>query len=92
MSIGSGLRAYAISGTIPSSKFRNMGEWVGQEKNANRSSKSDCLIAIAWFVFGTITEGCGCEECDARRDMVMALIYDCHLSPDDFRYICNTTE
>jgi hypothetical protein len=51
------------------------GEWVGTESNRARGERNDALVALASFVFGTITPGCGCEECDARRETVMTLIY-----------------
>lgn len=54
-----------------------MSDWgIRQERNADRSAKTDPLIAFATFVHGTITPGCGCEECDSRRDLVMTLIYN----------------
>jgi hypothetical protein len=51
------------------------GEWIGTESNRERGERNDALVALASFVFGTITPGCGCEECDARRETVMTLIY-----------------
>lgn len=31
-------------------------------------------VALARFIAGTITEGCGCDECLNRRDMVTTLV------------------
>ena len=60
-----------------SSGARILGDWgVREEKNADRNLKNDPLVALAAFVQGTITKGCGCEECDARRDLITTLIYE----------------
>lgn len=54
-----------------------MSDWgIRAERNAGKSAKTDPLVAFATFVHGTVTPGCGCEECDSRRDLVMTLIYD----------------
>lgn len=31
-------------------------------------------VALARFIAGTITDGCECDECDHRRDMVRSLV------------------
>lgn len=73
------LREYAIEMTRPPRRTPEsrtpLGEWIGEERNAERKQRNDALIALAEFVYGTITPGCGCEECDARRETVMTLIY-----------------
>lgn len=56
---------------------KSTGDWgIRKERNANRDAKTDSMVAFASFVHGTITPGCGCEECDSRRDLVMTLIYN----------------
>lgn len=73
------LRDYAVAMTRPASRTPEsrtpLGEWIGQERNGDRQKRSDALVALAEFVYGTITPGCGCEECDARRETVMTLVY-----------------
>jgi len=73
------LRDYAVAMTSRPRRTAEsrtpLGEWVGQERNAERKQRNDALIALAEFIYGTITPGCGCEECDARRETVMTLIY-----------------
>ena len=71
-------REYAVDVTRSarrSSESAPTGEWIGQERHADRQKRSDALIALAEFIHGTITPGCGCEECDARRETVMTLVY-----------------
>lgn len=72
------LREYAVEVTRPSQRSGESaptGEWIGEERHADRRQRNDALIALAEFIHGTITPGCGCEECDARRETVMTLIY-----------------
>lgn len=61
-----------------------LGEWMGQERNADRSARTDPFIAMAQFIYGTITPGCGCEECYSRRQTVMTLIYTHDLDMEAF--------
>lgn len=74
------LRDYALRMVTPirqTAESRTpLGEWVGEERNADRKQRNDALVALAEFIHGTITPGCGCEECYARRETVMALIYN----------------
>lgn len=73
------LHDYAVAVTKPARQTAEsrtpMGEWIGQERHAERRKSNDALVALAEFIYGTITPGCGCEECDARRETVMTLIY-----------------
>ena len=74
------LREYALRMTSPIKRTAEsrepLGEWLGAERNGERRQRNDSLVALAEFIHGTITPGCGCEECDARRETVMSLIYN----------------
>jgi hypothetical protein len=73
------LREYAVSMTRPTTRTNTasapIGEWIGEVRKGQRGQRNDALVALAEFVHGTITPGCGCEECDARRETVMTLVY-----------------
>lgn len=78
--VGRRTHTYAVVRKYESAKDSSgsyiLGDWgVREEKNADRNLKNDSLVALASFVRGTITKGCGCEECDARRDLITTLIY-----------------
>lgn len=36
------------------------------------------IVLLAKFIAGTINEGCDCEECAERKQMVTTLIYNRH--------------
>lgn len=36
------------------------------------------IIALARFIAGTITEGCDCDECAHRKEMITRLVMNRH--------------
>ena len=59
------LHDYAVAVTRPAQRTSESvptGEWIGQERHAGRQKRNDALIALAEFIHGTITPGCGSER------------------------------
>lgn len=36
------------------------------------------IIALARFIVGTMTEGCACDECASRKELVTLLVMNRH--------------
>ena len=48
---------------------------MGMEQETTTDNiENSPAVALAKFVAGTITEGCGCDECLDRRELVTQLV------------------
>lgn len=51
------------------------GEWTGPTVGHARAQTNDSVLALASFISRTMTDGCGCEQCAFKRDLIWTLIF-----------------
>jgi hypothetical protein len=52
-----------------------LGEWTGEQVKGERTAMNDPVVALAWFLAQTISDGCRCADCEQKRDVVTQLVY-----------------